>query len=132
MEKPVFKLLLFLKRNPRLSPEAFRELYETVHAPWGLSNMRGSGARRYFRRYATLLGAPRGGATELDFDVVTELWYDDRARLEAVAAVVADDDNTPPIAAPPEATREMMFDWPRTRVVTVVECESDLSGGPSP
>jgi EthD domain len=121
LEQPIYKILLFLKRNPSMSVEEFRNTYETVHAPFCAPLMKG--ACRYFRRYTTLMGAPHAqDVTELDFDVITELWYEDRATYEAAVERIANH-KMPEKVLPRE---QQMFDGPKMRVLTVVECESDL------
>jgi hypothetical protein len=88
------------------------------------------GACRYQRRYTTLEGAPHDpDPPELDFDVITELWYEDRDTFEAVVKRTASH-QMPTDILPREAH---LFDRPKMRVVTVVECESDparLAGDP--
>ena len=74
MRKPVYKVLLFLKRNAAMSLEEFRHAYETVHAPWGkelmLEGLSVCPALHDIHR------RPHAeGVSELDFDVITELWY---------------------------------------------------------
>jgi hypothetical protein len=116
-----FKVLIFLKRRPGMSLEAFRDYYEGVHSK--LCEGYSRGARRYVRRYVQ----PRpnsltGKDDELEFDVITELWFEDRAvfekavyhasRGELPAAVLADE--------------ERLFDRSKTRYATVVEFGSEL------
>ncbi len=120
MTTPIYKVLLFLKRNPAMTLEEFRHAYETVHAPWGVERM--DQACRYVRRYATLVGAPHADVSELDFDVIVEVWYKDKAKADAMARKVAFRQMEAD-ALPREAA---MFDGPKTRVVTVVECDSDM------
>ena len=49
MKNEVFKILIFLKRRPGLSVEAFREHYETVHVK--LAEKYAMGVSRYIRKY---------------------------------------------------------------------------------
>ena len=79
------RMLIFMKRKPGLTPAAFREHYEQRHIPVCMPYMKG--ARRYRRHYLE----PLAGAAELPFDVITELWFDDRATCEIVAATMARD-----------------------------------------
>lgn len=104
-----------------MSLEEFRNEYETVHAPFCAPLQKG--ACRYVRRYTTLVGAPHApDMTELDFDVITEIWFEDRAIFESVAASVA----SHKMSADMQPREERMFDRSLIRVVTVVECDSDL------
>ena len=88
MSKPMYKVLLFLKRRPGMSVEAFRDYYETTHRVLGERGM--TAGTRYMRRYLEPVADSAGRAEELPFDVITELWYEDRAIAEAVAARVAE------------------------------------------
>lgn len=113
--KPVYKILLFLKRRPGMSVADFRDYYENTHVK--LAEKYSTGLLRYVRRYLD----PVGGE-ELPFDVITELWLDDRATFEAVAAFTAK--NQPP----PEILEDekRLFDRSKTRVATTVEFDSAL------
>lgn len=115
MTKPIYKVLLFLKRRPGMSVEDFRSYYETTHVK--LCEKYAVGALRYVRRYLD----PVGGE-EMPFDVITEIWLEDRAVFEAVCEMTAKN------APPPEvvADEERLFDRTRSRTATVVECESDM------
>jgi len=77
----MYKLVALLKRHPDLSPEAFREYYETRHAP--LAQTLIPGLRRYIRRYLKPLevqGYP--ASLEARFDVITELWFENAESFE--------------------------------------------------
>jgi hypothetical protein len=116
----MFKLLIFLKRRPGMSVEAFRDYYERVHSKLG--EKYSGGARRYVRRYLEPFPAPLApGSAELDFDVVTELWYDDRAALEKDLQRSSRAD----IAREIMADEERLFDRSRIRYAAVLEFESD-------
>lgn len=117
MDKPVYKLMLFLKRRPGMSVEAFRDYYETRHVV--LCEKYSVGLKRYVRRYLE----PVGGEGELPFDVITELWFDDEARCRMVAEFVAAGE--PP--AEVIVDEEKLFDRPASRVAIVVERESDCA-----
>jgi hypothetical protein len=115
MTTPVYKILLFLKRRPGMSVEAFRDYYENSHVK--LCEKHAVGALRYVRRFLD----PVGGE-ELPFDVITEIWLEDRAVFEAVCEFTAR--NEPP----PEIFEDelRLFDRSKSRTATVVEYESDL------
>ncbi len=81
----MFKTMTFLKRRAGMSLEDFQRYYEERHAPLGKKLMRQ--ARRYVRRYVTPAPYPMTGEVpEADFDVITEVWCDDRAAYEAMLA----------------------------------------------
>jgi EthD domain len=117
MAAQAFKMLIFLKRRPGMSVQAFRDYYENSHSKLCMKYM--AGARRYIRKYVDPVPADE----ELGFDVITELWYDDRAMCEAVAKFCARGELPPDVIA----DEEKLFDRSKTRYATVVEHESDLS-----
>lgn len=77
----MLKLVMMVRRKSGISPEAFRDHYETVHAPLAQSLF--AGLRAYVRTYpATVLsGEPPA------FDAITELWFEDEAGFHAAMAV---------------------------------------------
>lgn len=123
MAVEVFKLLIFLKRRPGMSLQEFRDYYERVHVKLGEKYL--TGVCRYVRRYVQPVPWPGKGATdELDFDVVTEVWFEDRGIFEAVVKAASRD------AMPAEvvADEERLFDRARSRYATVIEFESEVPG----
>jgi hypothetical protein len=117
----IFKVLIFLKRRPGMSLEAFRDYYENVHARLG--EKYAAGLRHYVRRYVQPLpDGSTGTPEEMSFDVITELWFDDRAVFEKVIEFA------PRGALPADvlADEERVFDRSKTRYATVVELESKL------
>jgi hypothetical protein len=119
--KPIYKILLFLKRNPELTVEEFEEMYEQVHAPF-CEKMMGPGACRYQRRYIRFIGAPHANVTGLEYDCLTELWFTDRAEFELVADRLAQH-KMPEEVLPYEAR---LLDRPNIRVATAIEFDSDF------
>ena len=115
MPAPVYKILLFLKRKPGMTVEAFRDYYENTHSKLGETHAHG--LLRYIRRYLD----PVGGE-ELPFDVVTELWLRDRATAEAIADHVARNQTPAEILE----DEKQLFDRTKLRVAIAVEHESDL------
>ena len=117
MTRQVFKVLLFLKRRPGMSTDEFRDYYENRHRVLCEKYM--VGALRYVRRYVTV---PEG-AEEFDFDVITELWFDNPVAAEKVVEIVTKE------LMPAEiiADEERVFDRPKSRVATVVECDSNVA-----
>ncbi len=76
---------------------------------------------RYTRRYLHTVANPDlPGSEELDFDGVTELWFERREVYEQVLAHAARG------VLPQEviADEEQLFDRSRTRFCAVEECES--------
>jgi hypothetical protein len=119
MSTPVFKILMFLKRRPGMTLQAFRDYYENVHRKLG--EKYAAGVCRYVRRYVEPLpGSPPGN--ELDFDVITETWFEDRSVFEKVAAFLSSGE----LPADVLADEERLFDRSKSRFITVSECESHL------
>jgi hypothetical protein len=118
-----FKILIFLKRRPGMSVEAFRDYYESHHAK--LCEKYTTGVQRYMRRFLDPLPDRATGTTEdLPFDVVTELWFKDEAVFEATVRYLSTS------SMPQEVIEdeERLFDRAISRVATVIECESLLQG----
>lgn len=116
------KIILMMKRKPGMSVEDFRAYYEGHHAPYCARYSKG--VSRYIRRYLNPQDHPETGpASELPFDVMTELWFEDEAVFRGTLAymkssimpddVIADEKN--------------LFDRSSFRIATVVECETDFS-----
>ena len=121
MSKSNYKILLFMKRRPGMTFEAFQEYYENHHVP--LCEKYISGVSRYVRRFLTPHRNPETGATqELQFDVITELWFEDAAIFRGTVEYLATS------IMPDEVVEDekRLFDRTKTRMATVVECESAL------
>jgi EthD domain len=119
----MFKTLTFLKRAPGMSVEAFRDYYESQHARLGEKYL--TNAKRYMRRYLTPLIDPMSGvAIGFDYDVVTEVWFASRAEFDAAMLELG----KPDILSVIEADEHFLFDRGMSRLVSVDECESDMSG----
>jgi hypothetical protein len=76
------------------------------------------------RRFLTPHPNPETGATEeLQFDVITELWFEDEAIFRATVDYLATS------IMPDEVVEDekRLFDRTKTRMATVVECESALA-----
>jgi hypothetical protein len=116
-----YKILLFMKRRPGMTFEAFRDYYENHHVPLCLKYT--SGVSRYLRRFLTPQPNPETGATqELQFDVITELWFEDEATFRGTVQYLATS------IMPDEIVEDekRLFDRALMRMATVVECESTL------
>jgi uncharacterized protein (TIGR02118 family) len=118
-----YKILMFLKRRPGMSVEAFRDYYENRHVK--LCEKYVTGVRRYVRRFLDPLADPTTGMTQdLPFDVVTELWFDDEALFRATVHHLS-------TSAMPEDVIEdekNLFDRAKNRIATAIEYESRLPG----
>lgn len=117
----MIKLVYFLKRLPGLSNAEFRDLYEGRHARLGEKHARR--ATRYVRRY--LEPVPElftGAVIEPEHDVITELWYENRADYDADMAHLA----SPEVVAEIVADEETIFDRSKHRLFMVEECDSPM------
>lgn len=117
MSTSLFKILIFLKRRPGMSRDEFLAYYEGVHSK--LCEKYASGASRYVRRYVTPVDTQ---AQELDFDVITELWFEDRATFDMVVKFAAK--GVIPAEVLEDETR--LFDRSKSRFTTVIEYDSNL------
>jgi uncharacterized protein (TIGR02118 family) len=79
------KLMVFVKRKPGTTPEAFRAHYESSHAPLALANM--TGLVRYVRNYPQAMP----GQPSPQYDCVTEMWFADQASLAQTMAWMRSD-----------------------------------------
>lgn len=122
MPEPVFKILLFMKRRPGLSVEAFREYYETRHAP--LAEKYSSGVSRYIRRYIDPQPHPETGEWVDGPDVITELWFEDEKVFRGALAYITSSLMPDEIVA----DERNLFDRSSFRIATVVERESAMRG----
>ena len=114
------KLVCFLKRRKGMSFDEFVKYYETRHAPLAAPYM--TNARHYTRRYLQPSSNPTNTvAPAADFDVITEIWFDHRAALDADMAKLG----APDVAKMIAVDEEKVFDRPATRVFIIDhECVS--------
>jgi hypothetical protein len=112
----MIKAIAMLRKKPAITREAFIDYYETRHS--GLIRRLLPGIVEYRRNFVNLEGAfvsPDAGP--IDFDVITEVWFADRAAYDAALAK----------AAEPETARliiedeENLFDRAATRMFLVEE-----------
>jgi len=121
MSQYPYKIMLFMKRRPGMTVEAFRDYYENHHAP--LAEKYSASVGRYMRRYIDPLPHPETGpAGELPFDVITELWFEDKAVFEGTVKYITTTIMPDEIVA----DEKKLFDRTSFRIATVVERESDL------
>jgi uncharacterized protein (TIGR02118 family) len=117
-----YKILLFMKRRPGMSVEAFQDYYENHHAP--LCQKYASGVTRYLRRFLTQHPTAENVATDdLQFDVITELWFEDEATFRGTVKYL----ETSIMPDEVVADEQKLFDRPKLRMATVVEFESALT-----
>jgi len=122
----MFKAICLIRRKPGMTREAFIDRYENGHAVLCAKLI--PGMVGYVRRYVvpdqTFLYP---GAPDLDFDVLTELWYENRKAYEASMKSLED-----PAAAHALAEDERkLFDLSSIRRFIVEERTSALPPGGS-
>lgn len=119
MAEPVYKILYFMKRRPGMSVADFRDYYENRHSKFVLKYMNDD-VKRYVRRYIEPLPNPEtGDNSELAYDVVTELWFEDEAKFKGMVKYISTS------LMPDDVIEDEMnlFDRPKIRIATIVECE---------
>jgi hypothetical protein len=122
MAENTYKILLFMKRHPGMTFEAFQDYYENHHVPLCEKHI-SFGVSRYLRRFLTPHPNPETGAKdELQFDVITELWFKDEAVFRGTVQYLATS------IMPDEVVEDekRLFDRTKTRMATIVERESAL------
>jgi len=96
------KMVAFMKRKPGMSREAFKEYYETRHAPLAAKCMRMfAGYRRsYIVPSKTLdAGHVKDRPPQPDVDVLTEIWFRKPEDVQALAKELAHPEIGPMITA---------------------------------
>jgi uncharacterized protein (TIGR02118 family) len=122
MAQTYYKILLFMKRRPGMTPQAFQDYYEQHHAP--LCEKYSTGVSRYIRRFLTPQPNPETGERgELPYDVITELWFEDEAAFNGTVKYLSTSIMPDEIVA----DEQRLFDRPKLRMATVVEYESALT-----
>lgn len=116
-----YKILLFMKRKPGMSMDAFRDYYENHHVPLCLKYT--AGLSRYSRRYLEPQPHAETGANEeLPYDVITELWFYDEAVFRATVKHLSTTVMTGEIIE----DELQLFDRSKSRMATVLECETTM------
>jgi len=121
-----YKILLFMKRRPGMSMDAFQDYYENHHIPLCRKYM--AGIAGYKRNYIVPQPhAESGTCEELPYDVITELLFDDEATWKATVEYLATS------VMPDEVVQDEMnlFDRPTMRMATVIERETPMGGDPA-
>jgi uncharacterized protein (TIGR02118 family) len=120
MTDKTYKILLFMKRRPGMTVEAFRDYYENHHVPLAMKHGGGVKLSRYVRRYLEpQMHAESGTNEELPYDVITELWFDDEAMWRGTVQYLS----TTVMADAVVEDELNLFDRRTMRIATVVECE---------
>jgi uncharacterized protein (TIGR02118 family) len=121
MHKKLFKILLFMKRHPDMSQEDFMQYYEEKHVPLALKYS--AGLIAYKRQYISPQAHfETGECSDLRFDVITELSFDDEKTCNNVLKYLA----TSPLADEVVEDEKILFDRTTFRIATCTEFVTDL------
>ena len=128
------RILVFIKRNPALTPEGFRHMYETGHSRLAVrlfGHLWSSYKRHYLgsaNSFADVKGAPVGATSpdqvEGGYDVITELVFKDERAMEENNRILAEN------RAIIEEDEERTFDRAACWLVMCDTVEEDLSQAP--
>jgi hypothetical protein len=117
----MFKVMILLKRKRGLSMSEFIDMYENGHAALGVKHQ--TKMNRYIRHYLHPAGGPLDGqVVEPEYDVATEMWFNDQKTFEEGMALLQD----PGVLAELAADEETLFDRGKTRLVIMEDRESVL------
>lgn len=117
----MLRLVMLMKRKPGLSTDEFRDYYESHHRLLGEKYLRGF-ASCYMRRYLDPRPSRAGCEQEPVYDVLTEIWFPDRARHDACMAHLA----RPEIAREIAEDEARLFDRSAGRAYLTSDRESEL------
>jgi uncharacterized protein (TIGR02118 family) len=84
----MYKMMVLLKRKPNMSMEDFIRYYEMHHAPMARELL--PEIREYRRNYVLGTG-PRSNGPDLNFDVVTEMYFDNHDAADSMYARLKSD-----------------------------------------
>ena len=113
----IYKVFIFLKRRPGMSLEDFHTYYEERHSILCEKYM--TGVTNYVRHYIQPLPDPVTGVPqEMDFDVITELQFEDREIFNTVLKYAGQGI----LPADVIEDEEKVFDRSKSRFTTVTDC----------
>lgn len=124
----MFKALGLLKRRAGMSREDFKAYYEQHHKETGAALLPGR-AKRYFRRYFSLIPHPTDGAgfAELEFDAMVEMWFETEQDFHDAMSLIVGTSFGDYVVN----DEEQLFDRSKNRFILVEqECETDLEALP--
>jgi hypothetical protein len=116
------KYILLARRKPGMSPEAFKDYYESHHVKL-MHLLRDAPLKRYFRRYLHSQGDFDPATAGEQHDVITELWCSTLADMHAVMARF----ENPEVSAKFARDEENLFDRSSIKTYLVEEHETDLT-----
>jgi len=116
----MYKVIALLKKKAGMTHEAFIDYYEKHHAPFILKTM--PGIVEYRRNFLDPNMIVHAGGAAPDFDVITELWFIDRASFKSAMSVF----DNPQTFASLAADEENLFDRSMTRFIAAEERISNI------
>jgi len=116
------KMVTLLKRRPGMSMEDFIHHYETKHARIGEKYLSPHAVRYVRRFFRPLPESIMPEPAEQYYDMIMEIWFPNRAALEACFAVLG----TPEAQAEIVEDETRLFDRSRMSFYLVEEHESEL------
>lgn len=117
----VFKAIAMIKRKKGTTMEQFMDYYENYHAPLAMKYV--PNLKRYVRHYIRPYGNNVYEKVEAPYDVITELWFDDREDFEKGMAYLSDE-KTAAIIAEDE---EKAFDRSSIIFMTMEDRETEIN-----
>ena len=121
MDKKLFKILLFMKRRPGMTVEEFQQYYEEKHVPLALKYARGM--KSYTRRFVyPQTHVETGPCSDLGFDVITELGFDDEATFKGTLKYLS----TSHLPDEVIEDEKQLFDRTSFRIATCTEYVTEL------
>lgn len=125
MTKEITKIIIGLKRRPGMSVAEFRDYYENIHTKVA-GKYTQPGMCYYARRYLDAMPQLDSKVIhEPEFDVITELWYDDPKAAEGLIWMISKGK----LPADVFADEHELFDRPKTRYFRTTECVTALGAG---
>jgi uncharacterized protein (TIGR02118 family) len=118
-EVVMFKAVVLIKKKRGMPMEEFKRYYEEHHAPLRARSV--PNLRRYIRRYLETYGSdPAVDDDAKPYDVLTEIWFDNREEFEKGMAYLA----VPETAAVIARDEERIFERESIRLMTIEEQET--------
>jgi hypothetical protein len=120
----MFKAFAMIKRKPGTTMEQLIAHYESSHAPLAVKSV--PNLKKYVRHFIRPYGNDVYSLdNELPYDVVTEIWFDDREDFERGMAHLIEPETAVAIAE----DEDRLFDRSSIRFVTVEDRETELGHG---
>ncbi|MDO8862281.1 EthD domain-containing protein [Haliea sp. E1-2-M8] len=117
----MFKAIFLLKRKPGTSFEEFKEYYESTHRKLGERAL--PTAKKYIRRFLTPYPEQETvERPETEFDVITEIWFEDKDAFESAVTALA----APNLQAEIVEDESRFMDRSKISLFTVEEFESTI------